>query len=153
MKKLNRISHLFYDSNDLGSRFDFLTFRLCLKFSSFCRWETWLLRLDITRWYVTILVLKRSSNFRKPLYGKAIMSIELISTGSLLNWLWMRQKRCLSHGQEPYKTKLKASQLGLLLYNTRRLKDIYHDPYMCQNYAYRQAYHTIWTIGYSGWAL
>lgn len=25
VKKLNRISHLFYDSNDLGSRFDFLS--------------------------------------------------------------------------------------------------------------------------------
>ena len=42
-----------------------------------------------------------------------------------------------------YRTLLKAYQLGLLLYNTRRIKDIYHDPYMCQNYAYRVAYHDL----------
>ena len=148
MKKLNRISHLFYDSNDLGSRFDFLSVEKlgnCSGPKPHVRY--------MTRWYLAILELKRFSNFRMPHYRKAIRKIELIRTGSLLNWLWLGIQPLLIHTDRSWRTRnsldlVKASQLGLLLYNTRRLKDIYHDPYMCQNYAYRQAYQTVQSTQY-----
>ena len=80
MKKLNRISHLFYDSNDLGSRFDFLSVE-----KLDCTGPKDKVILGPTN--STILELKRFSNFRMPHYRTAIRKIELIRTGSLLNWL------------------------------------------------------------------